>query len=444
MLYSYARSGVVVVLSLHYPRDSTVSLVSTTLTVCSNQHESVPASEHLKPNSLTIRRVFSNRIKPHTFPLSQIHQSCKRHPATTRYGSTYTARFVWYFSSLQTTPTPFRISPSGSRSAAMSSSSCFKVADQSCASCGTKNPSIVPLQRNMSPPVSEWFRPLSDAHESLVMASRIQHNMFVALIRHYRQRYDAAKIMIRQLQTELESLRSQLYLAASPRLGILEQRDLYDNLYSSSSGSASKRRRIDVEGAVSSPHSSSTPNRPTRAFNDNSNITAGYESSGLTQTIEHRSHSLNHRLNPTSSRSETRTLDAKKYAFIPPSTPVRGQPTGNAGGQCIPQTPGAQPMSRPQSTAVMPPPTLDPRRMTTRAASASLSRGNIQGSTNVGPSMNTHVGRFGGQPHAVQRRSELELVGKEGGGTPRTFGVRDGRRFIPGMPVGSKSRFAAG
>ncbi|QRW27380.1 hypothetical protein RhiXN_01975 [Rhizoctonia solani] len=178
------------------------------------------------------------------------------------------------------------------------------MADQSCASCGAKNPSIVPLQRNMSPPVSEWFRPLSDAHESLVMASRIQHNMFVALIRHYRQRYDAAKIMIRQLQTELESLRSQLnsqrYLAASPRLGILEQRDLYDNLYSSSSGSASKRRRIDVEGAVSSPHSSSTPNRPTRAFNDNSNITAGYESGGLTQTIEHQSHSLNHRLNPTS------------------------------------------------------------------------------------------------------------------------------------------------
>ncbi|KAF8710914.1 kinase-like protein, partial [Rhizoctonia solani] len=291
------------------------------------------------------------------------------------------------------------------------------MADQSCASCGAKNPSIVPLQRNMSPPVSEWFRPLSDAHESLVMASRIQHNMFVALIRHYRQRYDAAKIMIKQLQTELESLRSQVnsqrYLAASPRLGILEQRDLYENLYSSSSGSASKRRRIDVEGAVSSPHSSSTPNRLTRAFN-------AWKPFAKSSTQP--------------DKQSVGDENSRKYAFIPPSTPMRGRPTGNAGGQCIPQAPGAQPMSRPQSVAVMPPPTLDPRKMTTRAASASLSRGNIQGSTNVGPSMNTHVGRFGGQPHAVQRRSELELVSKEGGGTPRTFGVRDGRRFIPGMP----------
>ncbi|CAE6400624.1 unnamed protein product [Rhizoctonia solani] len=124
--------------------------------------------------------------------------------------------------------------------------------DQSCASCGAKNPSIVPLQRNMSPPVSEWFRSLADTHESLIMASRIQYNTFTALIRHYQQRYDTAKVMIKQLQAELMLLRGQVaqgYPAISPRLGPPEQKRVYESGYASSAGSATKRKRDDMEGA---------------------------------------------------------------------------------------------------------------------------------------------------------------------------------------------------
>ncbi|EUC62124.1 zinc-RING finger protein [Rhizoctonia solani AG-3 Rhs1AP] len=125
------------------------------------------------------------------------------------------------------------------------------LADQSCASCGDKNPSIVPLQRNMPPPASEWFRPLGDTHQNLIMASRVQHDMFIALIQHYRRRYDTAKVMIKQLQAEVASLRGQVaqgYPGASPRLGPPEQRQTYESGYASSTGSASKRRRVDMEG----------------------------------------------------------------------------------------------------------------------------------------------------------------------------------------------------
>ncbi|CAE6520894.1 unnamed protein product [Rhizoctonia solani] len=266
------------------------------------------------------------------------------------------------------------------------------MADQSCASCGAKNPSIVPLQRNMSSPVSEWFRPVADAHENLVMASRIQHNTFVALIRHYRQKYDTAKIMIKQLQAELASLRGQVgtqgYPAASPRLGPPEQRQVYQSGYASSTSSASKRRRIDMEGVGSSPRSNPTPNRPTRPMmlSSNNNATENYESGGAARTVEYGDQSAGYRSSAVGHQPGTKTLDAKQYTYIPPSTPQRNQPTGNVSGQRIRETLVRHQISRPQSAAVMPPPALDPRRMTARAASTSLSGSNAQGGMNVGSS----------------------------------------------------------
>ncbi|CAE6424268.1 unnamed protein product [Rhizoctonia solani] len=338
------------------------------------------------------------------------------------------------------------------------------MADQSCASCRAKNPTIVPLQRNMSPPVSEWFRPLADAHENLVMASRIQHNMFVALIRHYRQRYDTAKVMIKQLQAELVSLRGQVsvyfafyeitsltrsvvsnpqgYQAASPQLGPLEQRGAYESGYTSSTGSASKRRRVDMEGAGSSPHSHSTPNRPTMVFTRQNSVMGSYENGGMARSTEYGNQLVDHRPNTTSHQSGMRTLDAQQYAFLPPSTPLRSSAAMNVNGQHIPETLVRRATSRPQSAAVMPPPALDVRRMTARTSS-SLSGNNAHGGTNVGPSAGTHTGGFAGRPLAPQQNAQ-RLAFKERGSTPRAFGVRDGRRFIPGMPVGSKSRFAAG
>ncbi|KAH7340756.1 hypothetical protein B0J17DRAFT_332372 [Rhizoctonia solani] len=264
------------------------------------------------------------------------------------------------------------------------------MADQSCGSCGAKNPSIVPLQRNMASPVSEWFRPVADAHENLVMASRIQHNMFVALIRHYRQRYDTAKVMIKQLQAELVLLRGQIaqgYPTASPRPGPSEHRRTYESGYASSTGSASKRRRVDMEGAESSPRSNPTPNRPTRSmmFPGDNNAIMSYENGGA-RKMGHDNQSAGYRSSVVGHQSATKTLDAQQYTYIPPSTPQRDQPVGNFNGQRIRETPVRQQISRPQSAAVMPPPAQDPRRMTARAASTSLPGNHVQVSTNVGSS----------------------------------------------------------
>ncbi|KDN51790.1 hypothetical protein RSAG8_00338, partial [Rhizoctonia solani AG-8 WAC10335] len=284
---------------------------------------------------------------------------------------------------------------------------------------------------------------MADAHENLVMASRIQQNMFVALIRHYRQRYDTAKVMIKQLQTELASLRGQVsaqgHPGASPRLGPPEQRQMYESGYASSTGSASKRRRIDMDGAGSSPHSNPTPNRPTRSmmFTGDNNAT-GYENGGVARTVGYGSQSAGYRPNAVGRQSGTKTLDAKQYAYIPPSTPLRNQPAANVNGQRIRETPTRQQISRPQSAAVMPPPALDPRRMTARAASTSILGNTAHDGTSVGSSASTHAGRFGSRPLGAPPPSAQGFIGIGGGGsTPRTFGVRDGRRFTPGMSLGS-------
>lgn len=142
----------------------------------------------------------------------------------------------------------------------------------------------------MSAPLSQWFRPVSEGLEDLVTASRVsqrtypnelivfsatrpkvQHNMLVSLVRHYRQRYDNAKVVVKQLQAELAALQGQLALVAvtctldrltcliqsarstrgysrtPPRIPIANQMPIHEHGYTSTTSSASKRRRIDME-----------------------------------------------------------------------------------------------------------------------------------------------------------------------------------------------------
>ncbi|KAF8610522.1 hypothetical protein BDV93DRAFT_463498 [Ceratobasidium sp. AG-I] len=273
-------------------------------------------------------------------------------------------------------------------------------ADQSCASCGATNVDIVPLQRNMSAPLSEWFRPLSESYDTLTMASRVQQNMFTALIRHYRQKYETAKVMIHKLQAEISALRVQqeappIYRPAS-RLSTshfpLDQMPIHDSGYSSGHSSTSKRRRVDMEtdgyamgqAGGSSPRSIITPVgqvRYTIASGEDSMRNARLSNSAPNDNAQYQGHSGRHQLSSAQQRpgeqhqSGVRKLNPQQYAYLPPSTPLNNNaqalaPTAmrhqvRQGGVSL-----AQHQAAPRSAAMMPPPP-NPQRF----GSSSTARG---------------------------------------------------------------------
>lgn len=344
-------------------------------------------------------------------------------------------------------------------------------ADQSCAACGTTNVNIVALQRNMSAPLSEWFRPLSESYDTLVMASRVQQNMLMELVRHYRQKYEGAKGIVHKLQAEVSALRSQQEAqqafrpASRPSASHfpLDQRPIHDSGYSSGHSSTSKRRRIEMEteyaigqASGSSPRSIVTPVGQTRYTMEpggESTRVAHANGSATNNNTRYRNRSDRHQPNSTQilpneqHQSGIRSLNPQQYAYLPPSTPLSNNaqalgPTGMRPQARQGAISVAQQQAPPRSAAMMPPPP-NPQRF---GGSAAVRAANQTFAPN-NPSST-----FGGQqrhpgPSAratpVQSNSRKfgssNLQNRQGGGAGAFPSVRDGRRFVPGTPVSSKT-----
>ncbi|KAB5596430.1 Casein kinase 1 [Ceratobasidium theobromae] len=280
----------------------------------------------------------------------------------------------------------------------------------------------------MSAPLSGWFVPVAESHENLATASRFQQNTFISLIRHYRQRYDSAKLVIKQLQAELVALRgqqpTQIYPTASPRPTMLEQRRAHDSEYDSTTSSGSKRRRLDGVGGHtigSSPHSVSTPQRPPRPtlLPGGQNTGPGFRSSSIAGDVHHRNEVAGSSSGAKSRQSGFKSI--QQFAYNPPSTPLNDQPISGSigGGSRSHMQPGRgttkiyqQP--RPQSAAMMPPPRVDPRSYRNVSNGQTAATGSSTGGTNVG------LGRFTAQ--GFQRENGAS------DGAAGAFGAREARR----------------
>ncbi|KAI6132111.1 hypothetical protein EDD16DRAFT_1534629 [Pisolithus croceorrhizus] len=59
--------------------------------------------------------------------------------------------------------------------------------DRSCAKCGDQGIELIPLQRNMDPPMSDWFRSLPHAIDGIANAVKFQQQSLATLVQHYRR-----------------------------------------------------------------------------------------------------------------------------------------------------------------------------------------------------------------------------------------------------------------
>ncbi|KAG9318699.1 hypothetical protein JVU11DRAFT_795 [Chiua virens] len=140
--------------------------------------------------------------------------------------------------------------------------------DQSCTKCGDQAIQLVPLQRNIDPPMSEWFRSLSFATDSIANAIRFQQESLAALVRYYRNQClqlsstcDRLRNERRSLRKEIEVLQRELHLCRGRGVAMEQSREPSAHLNHNG-----KRIMDEVRGVKtnSSPRSIPTPLGPLR------------------------------------------------------------------------------------------------------------------------------------------------------------------------------------
>ncbi|KAH7912235.1 hypothetical protein BJ138DRAFT_1084052 [Hygrophoropsis aurantiaca] len=79
--------------------------------------------------------------------------------------------------------------------------------DQSCSQCGDRNIQLMALQRDMDPPMSDWFRSLPFAMDSLSTAVKFQQEALASLVRKYKTRAAQFSSTCDRLRSERKALR---------------------------------------------------------------------------------------------------------------------------------------------------------------------------------------------------------------------------------------------
>ncbi|GBE82250.1 hypothetical protein SCP_0406340 [Sparassis crispa] len=75
-------------------------------------------------------------------------------------------------------------------------------ADQSCAQCGEQGIQLIPLQREMDAPMSDWFRSVPQAFDTVAYGAKFQMETMASLVRYYRDKYTAQRALIDRLKGE--------------------------------------------------------------------------------------------------------------------------------------------------------------------------------------------------------------------------------------------------
>ncbi|TFK55098.1 hypothetical protein OE88DRAFT_999546 [Heliocybe sulcata] len=81
-------------------------------------------------------------------------------------------------------------------------------ADQSCAKCGEAGIQVVPLQRDMDPPMSDWFRPVSDVLDSVAHAAKFQQETMASLAQYYRTKCHQQRGLIDRMKNEIIEIKA--------------------------------------------------------------------------------------------------------------------------------------------------------------------------------------------------------------------------------------------
>ncbi|KAJ7125476.1 hypothetical protein C8R43DRAFT_1030342 [Mycena crocata] len=79
--------------------------------------------------------------------------------------------------------------------------------DQSCAQCGMAGIQLVPLQREMEAPMSEWFRSIPHALDTVAYAAKFQQETMAFQIRYYKTRQQQQRSLIDRLKRDNAELK---------------------------------------------------------------------------------------------------------------------------------------------------------------------------------------------------------------------------------------------
>ncbi|KAF9246294.1 hypothetical protein BU15DRAFT_58379 [Melanogaster broomeanus] len=145
--------------------------------------------------------------------------------------------------------------------------------NQSCAKCGDQGIQLMPLQPNMEPPMTDWFRSLPHAIDGMANAVKFQQESLAALVRHYRRQClqfsstcDRLRNERRSIKQEVEALRVEVHQLRQYR-GFSVEEGPEPSAHVNHNG---KRPMTEVRGKSasiktnSSPRSIATPVGPLR------------------------------------------------------------------------------------------------------------------------------------------------------------------------------------
>ncbi|KAJ3732285.1 hypothetical protein DFJ43DRAFT_997286 [Lentinula guzmanii] len=146
--------------------------------------------------------------------------------------------------------------------------------DQTCSQCKSSGIQLVPLQHDMEPPMSEWFRSVPYILDSAAYAVKFQQESMASQIRNLKARHQQQRAYIDRLKKEnaqLKQYEHTAFKAISNEMLTMQVTGMYDTPHEHDEpatflNSNGKRQMIEVSHppSSSSPRSILTPVGPDR------------------------------------------------------------------------------------------------------------------------------------------------------------------------------------
>ncbi|KAL5532642.1 hypothetical protein ACEPAF_4416 [Sanghuangporus sanghuang] len=335
-------------------------------------------------------------------------------------------------------------------------------ADQSCPSCNAQKIELMPLQKEMPPPFSDWFCSLPFKLDSLAQASKFQYERLAGTARYYKARYEQSQALfarfkdqisqMKAIRKENEALKSEIARFRgewndNERKEDQQSNNLYQQEPATYVNANGKRRLVDTGLAMSSPRSVHTPMGPPRIT-----LPPNHDPPPSLSRLETQNGFNNQNSQPPGSGHF-----AQQYAYNPPQSSQTQRPAQ----QVLSNEQQAPIRQQQNERRLMPPPpppvqnrqlgTIQQSRqiqrvMTPRVPDQAQFRQNH--SQTQMPQLSNHIG---GQQHRTQGTGagQHQSLGQ----APRRFippgalvsntlpGVSNSQRFVPSTPNGSQQRF---
>ncbi|KAH9483675.1 hypothetical protein JR316_0003145 [Psilocybe cubensis] len=212
--------------------------------------------------------------------------------------------------------------------------------DQSCAQCGAQDIQLAPLQRQMEAPMSDWFRSIPSALESIAFTAKFQNEAMASQVRYHKSRHLQLRQIVERLKQNMAELKRSNDMLQNQNEQLRRQMGYHDQGSSNSLNGNGKRPMVPMQQydhvnqrarTDSSPRSITTPLAPDRLT-----LPPGQQvpelSSHRQQDIQHRHSGLLANVHgrqdyvQQDSASERRPMSSRSLENIRPHRPTSSIP----------------------------------------------------------------------------------------------------------------------